>query len=186
MELKLGYQKLLEENKIQVSDLSEETQEGIRTIQAVLRSPIIKKRGISDKMKLKIQFLDKAICTNIIDFLDDDDEEKENKDNVDKATDELKNQANNDAQKTDDNNGDNKPNSSTDTQQTQKPNVQKTHEDRVAELIEMAKTKDLISESDFVGLGFSKDYVRTLPEKLSLGERRFRKVFLRFEWAVVN
>ena len=68
---KLGYEKLMEENNLKLSDLNEEARIGIKTITDVKKSiNILAKKGrdVSPEVIKKIKANDKWICGEILEY----------------------------------------------------------------------------------------------------------------------
>jgi len=78
--MQLGYEKLLRSYNIEVTDLDEDVQIGIKQLED-LKAKILSKRRIGqdvtpESMK-KIKFLDSSIIREILDYIDDNDLEEE-------------------------------------------------------------------------------------------------------------
>jgi hypothetical protein len=78
--MQLGYEKLLKSYNIEVTDLDEDVQIGIKQLED-LKAKILSKRRIGqdvtpESMK-KIKFLDSSIIREILDYIDDNDLEEE-------------------------------------------------------------------------------------------------------------
>jgi hypothetical protein len=70
---KLGYEKLMEENNLKLSDLNEEARIGIKTITDVKKSiNMLEKKGktVSEDVIKKIKANDKWICGEILEIID--------------------------------------------------------------------------------------------------------------------
>lgn len=70
---KLGYEKLMEENNLKLSDLNEEARIGIKTITDVKKSIVmLEKKGktVSEDVIKKIKANDKWICGEILEIID--------------------------------------------------------------------------------------------------------------------
>lgn len=79
---KLGYEKLMEENNLKLSDLNEEARIGIKTITDVKKSiNILAKKGrdVSPEVIKKIKANDKWICGEILEILDGKEHNKDDK-----------------------------------------------------------------------------------------------------------
>lgn len=79
---KLGYEKLMEENNLKLSDLNEEARIGIKTITDVKKSiNMLAKKGkeVSDDVIKKIKANDKWICGEILEIVDGKEINKDDK-----------------------------------------------------------------------------------------------------------
>lgn len=79
---KLGYEKLMEENNLKLSDLNEEARIGIKTITDVKKSiNMLAKKGrdVSPEVIKKIKANDKWICGEILEILDGKEHNKDDK-----------------------------------------------------------------------------------------------------------
>ena len=79
---KLGYEKLMEENNLKLSDLNDEARIGIKSITDVKKSIVmLEKKGktVSDDVIKKIKANDKWICGEILEILDGKEHNKDDK-----------------------------------------------------------------------------------------------------------
>lgn len=94
MELNLKYESLLKSNNLTIDDLPEDSQTGIQGIKDVVGAIKMRTgRGkpVSDKIMKKLAVLDKWVCQEIRDFVNDKDTNGEIPINPDEIVDEIKN-----------------------------------------------------------------------------------------------